>query len=500
MLSSAKCANSMQQKISRSTIIDAPIERVWSILRDFNGHAKWHSAIKQSHIESHQRADQVGCVRSFTLHDGNHAQERLLSLDDKSYKLSYCIVRATLPLERYVAHIALKPVTDGRRTFWHWESTFSAPPGLEQELRELVGEHIYSAGFANFRKYLESSSDISADSSGTAPSTLAAQTLATRRIVVSHYGSADQLVGIDSHAASPAAGEIRIKQRAVGVNYLDVYLRKGWIPAMLAEGATPGSEAAGTVIDVGPGVTHVLPGDRVAYLYANQGAYATARTVPADRVIRVPASVEDDLAAATLLKGITADYLIHDLGRIQNGTRLLVHAAAGGVGALVCSWAKSKGAIVIGTVSSDSKARIARDYGCEHVIVTSEYKFAGVVKSIVGAVDVVVDGLGAAAMEENLAALAQRGHWISIGQATGAINKLDPHALVAKSITFSSPVVFDYAATQLELAMRANRVWHAIENRQLRKPMIERHSLESAARAHERLESRASVGSLVLIT
>jgi len=323
--------------------------------------------------------------------------------------------------------------------------------------------------------------------------------MASRQAVVRHYGSPDVLQPGDGEAAAPAAGEVRIRQRAIGVNYLDVYLRKGWIPAMLPLPGVPGMEAAGTVIDVGAGVSGVLPGDRVAYLGPRPGAYCSVRTVPAAWVVRLPAAVEDDVAAATLLKGITADYLLRDLGRIGPGTRLLVHAAAGGVGLLVSSWARRLGATVIGTVSSEAKARVARDHGCEFPIVAPDHRFAETVQSRFGGADVVIDGIGDAARDENFAALARRGHWISLGQASGALQPLSADRLVEKSITFSRPVVFDYTASPADLAARAGRVWQALADGTLQAPPIERHALGAADEAHRRLESRRTIGALVLI-
>jgi NADPH:quinone reductase len=154
---------------------------------------------------------------------------------------------------------------------------------------------------------------------------------------------------------------------------------------------------------------------------------------------------------------------------------------------------------VIGTVSSEDKARLAREYGCEHVIVTRDYRFADAVQRAVGGADVLIDGIGAQARDENFAALARRGHWISLGQATGALDAVDANALVAKSITFSRPVVFDYVATRAALQQRASRVWAALADGGIKLPPIERHSLESAAAAHARLESRATSGALILI-
>jgi NADPH:quinone reductase-like Zn-dependent oxidoreductase len=237
----------------------------------------------------------------------------------------------------------------------------------------------------------------------------------------------------------------------------------------------------------------------VAYLHATPGAYATLRNVPAASVVRLPAAVDDVTAAALLLKGLTADMLIRDVGHVGPGTRLLVHAAAGGVGLLLCQWARKLGARVIGTVSSAAKARLALEHGCEQVVVTTDYRFAQAVRSHFGdGADVIVDGLGEAARDENLAALAPCGHWISLGQASGGLSPISPDALVALSASFSRPVVFAHVASPARLAERASRLCAALADGTLKLPPVERWSLEAAARAHERLESRQTTGALVL--
>ena len=323
--------------------------------------------------------------------------------------------------------------------------------------------------------------------------------IAVRRAVVNRYGGPDVLQADNGEAAAPAAGEVRIRQRAIGINFFDVYLRRGWMPALLPLPGVPGMEAAGTVMDVGEGVHDFYPGDRVAYMGPLPGAYCSVRTVPAHWVVRLPPAIDDEVAAATLLKGITADLLVHDLGRLRAGTRVLVHAAAGGVGLLVCSLARKLGATVIGTVSTEEKARLAREYGCQHTLVGRDYRFADAVQRQFGGADVIIDGLGDAARDENFAALARCGHWISLGQATGGLQPIASDWLVQKSATFSRPVVFDYVATPAALAERALRVWTALEEGSLKAPPIERHSLDAAARAHERLESRNTAGALVLV-
>ena len=486
----------MLQKVVRSTVIDAPIERVWAVLRDFNSHDQWHTVVDESRIEGGERSDQVGCVRSFALKDGHRIREQLLTLDDREFKSTYCIVEATVPLQRYVATVTLKPVTDGNRTFWHWESSFATPPGMERELRDMVATGVYEAGFENLRRHLAQGADLLPRSAQPMPTALP---VACRRAVQRAYGGPEALVAEHAEAPAPGPGEVRIRQRAIGVNYFDVYLRKGWIPGMLPLPGTPGMEAAGTVIDVGPGVSGLMPGDRVAYLEPVPGAYASVRCVPAEWAVRLPPQVDDDTAAALLLKGLTADMLLRDLGRVGPGTRLLLHAAAGGVGLLVAAWARRLGATVIGTTSSEAKARVAREHGCQHVIVTRDYRFANEVQRLCGGADVIVDGLGDAAGEQNLAALAPCGHWISLGQATGGLQPVDPDRLVQKSATFSRPVIFAYLSSPAQRLDRTQRLWAALADGSLHPPVIERYTLDAAADAHARLESRLSVGPLILV-
>ncbi len=486
----------MLQKVVRSTIIDAPIERVWAVLRDFNSHDQWHAVVDMSRIEGSDRSDQLGCVRSFTLKDGNRIREQLLTLDDYDHKSTYCIVDSTVPLQRYVATVTLRPVTDGNRTFWHWESTFSTPPGMERELHDMVASGVYEAGFANLRQHLALGADRLPRGAQPMPTALP---VATRRAVLRSHGGPEVMQAENGEAAAPGAGEVRIRQRAIGVNFFDVYLRKGWMPGLLPLPGTPGMEAAGSVIDVGAGVNGFLPGDRVAYLGPQPGAYCSVRCVPASWVVRLPAAVDDDTAAALLLKGLTADMLLRDLGRVGSGTRLLLHAAAGGVGLLAAAWARRLGATVIGTCSSDDKARVARDHGCQHLIVTRDYRFADDVQRICGGADVIIDGLGDAAREENFAALAPCGHWISLGQASGALQPLEPNQLVHKSATFSRPVVFAYLSSPAQLLARTQRLWAALADGSISKPLIERYALDAADQAHARLESRRSVGSLILV-
>src|SRR5436190_5424038 len=198
----------MLQRVVRSTVIDAPIERVWAVLRDFNSHDRWHVVVVESRIEGDERSDQVGCVRSFTLDDGNRIREQLLALSDTEHRSTYCIVESSVPLQRYVATVTLKPVTDGDRTFWHWEATFSTPPGRERELHDMVAREVYEAGFENLRRHLERHGDLRPR----ADPMPRALPLPSRQMRLHAYGGPEQLEPGQGEAAAPRAGEVRIRQ------------------------------------------------------------------------------------------------------------------------------------------------------------------------------------------------------------------------------------------------------------------------------------------------
>jgi NADPH:quinone reductase-like Zn-dependent oxidoreductase len=477
-------------RVTRSAVVDAPIERVWSVLRDFNSHAAWHPIVTESTIERGEASDQVGCVRNFTLRDGNHIREQLLALSDRDHVSTYCILDATLPMRSYVATVTLKRVTDGERTFWHWQSTFEVPRAREREFAELVGRGVYEAGFDGLRAHLRGRGGAGAARTPTV----------ARGLVVTRFGDAAVLRSEATSAAAPGPGEVRIRQSAIGVNYIDVYVRTGRY-RLLEPPAVPGMEAAGTVIDVGEGVVNVLPGDRVAYVSPRPGAYVDVRTLPADDVIALPDDVDDETAAALMLKGLTAEYLLHRVHAVRAGETVLVHAAAGGVGTLLCAWAKSLGARVIGTVSNAEKARIARDHGCDVAIVAADGAFAEAVASATqgrGA-DVVYDGLGGAAHEQNLASLATLGHWIVYGQASGPHPAIAPDRLAAKSATLSSPVIFHFTASRERYEAMAARTFAAWRSGVLRTAIRNRYPLAEAAQAHRDLESRRTTGQVLLV-
>jgi NADPH:quinone reductase len=473
-------------RVRRSAVIDAPIHRVWEVLRDFNSHSAWHPAVGPSRIENGEPADQVGCIRNFTLKDGNHIREQLLALSDRDYISTYCILDATLPMRNYVATVQLKKVTDGDRTFWHWESTFDVPRGREKEFDQLVGGGVYEGGFKGLSDFLSSS--------GRLPSALPRVDEAA--VIATGFGGPEVLRYQPFRTPAPKAGEVRVQHAAVGVNFIDIYIRKGQY-RMIEPPAPIGMEAAGVVLESNaPGFR---PGDRVAYAAPQPGAYATVRTMPADSLVLMPEWLDFETAAAVMLKGMTAEYLLHRTFRVQPGHNVLVHAAAGGVGLLVCQWAKTLGARVIGTVSSREKAELARANGCEFPIVTRDYRFASEVKRITNGrgADVIYDGLGKEAAAENADALALRGHWVSFGQASGLHDGFPD--LTAKSGTLSRPVLFHYTAERPMLNEVAGNVFRAMQDGILRVEIRHRFPLAAAADAHRELEARRTTGAIVLL-
>ena len=461
-------------RVRRSAVIDAPIDRVWAVLRDFNSHSAWHPAVGESRIERGESADQVGCVRNFFLKDGNHIREQLLALSDSQYISTYCILDATLPMRNYVATVQLKKVTDGDRTFWHWESTFDVPKGREREFEQLVGGGVYEGGFAGLRSYLN-------DGRQSAP----AETVEAQGVVATSFGGPEVL---RFEGVREGDGEVRIRQSAVGVNYIDVYIRKG-LYRMITPPAPIGMEAAGVVVESRS--PKFRRGDRVAYASGTPGAYVTMRSMAASELVLLPDFVSDEHAAALMLKGMTAEYLLHRTHRVKPGDVVLVHAAAGGVGLFLCQWAKALGARVIGTVSSEAKAELARANGCDEAIVTRDYRFASRMSR---KADVIYDGLGKEAAAENFEALALRGHWVSYGQATGALEGM---SLASKSGTLSQPVLFHYTADHLQ--QMAGNVFDAVRNGVLRVDVRHRYPLAAASDAHRDLEARRTSGQVVLL-
>jgi NADPH2:quinone reductase len=486
-------------EVVRSTVIDAPVEAVWAVLRDFNGHESWHPPVAASRIEAGRGGTEVGAVRNFVLGSGERLREQLLELDDLGMTLRYCILDAPLPLYGYVATIRLKRVTDGDRCFWEWRSRFAAPEGEAEVLAALVGDEIYGAGFAAIRERLARGRRAS-PAGRSAARLVHAGPMPARAISLLRHGGPEELRLVGTTVMPPGPGQVRIRQTAIGVNYIDVYIRSGAYQMLTLPG-TPGMEAAGEVIDVGEGVIGIMPGDRVAYASAAPGAYASVRTMPADQLVVLPPEIDDEVAAAAMLKGMTAEYLLHRTHRVRSGETVLVHAAAGATGLLLCQWAKKLGATVIGTVSSEDKARLARAAGCDYPLIPArDGGFAGPVRELTRGqgCNVIYDGIGRDSFADSLEALATCGHLVSYGQASGALAPIDPALLSRKSATLTRPVLFHYVATPQALREVARNLFAALRDF-LQVEIRQRYPLAEAARAHRELESRRTVGASILL-
>jgi NADPH2:quinone reductase len=488
--------------VVRSTIIDAPIEAVWAALRDFNAHDHWHPAVTESRIEDARAPDELGAVRNFRLRNGAQIREQLLSLSDHDHTFTYCILDAPIPLQGYVATVTLKRVTDGNRTFWDWRSRFATPPGMEATLARMVGEEVYDAGIEAIRALVGGGASMPAATpprTGVAPRASLAP-MPANAIVIDRHGGPEVLVLRRTSARPPGPGEVRLRHTAIGVNYIDVYVRTGFYPLLDPPG-TPGMEAAGVVVDVGEGVVGLLPGDRVAYACTPVGAYCDVRTMQAEQLVVLPPDIDDETAAALMLKGMSAEYLLRRTHRVERGETVLVHAAAGGVGMLLCQWAKHLGATVIGTVGSPDKARAAREHGCDVPIVYTQRDFVADVMEATGGrgADVIYDGVGGENVERSFEALAACGHLVSYGEAGGPVHAFDPHRLSSKSATVSRPVLFHYTARPERLREMSANVFDLVRRGVLRVPIHQRVRLAQAAEAHRSLEARGTTGATVLV-
>ena len=321
-----------------------------------------------------------------------------------------------------------------------------------------------------------------------------------KAIVINETGGPEVMRWEDVPVAAPGPGQARLRQTAIGVNYIDVYFRSGLYPAPRMP-VVLGMEAAGVVDAVGPDVGELKPGDRVAYAAAPAGAYSEERIMPADRLVGLPEDIDDSTAAAAMLKGMTAEYLLHRTHHVRSGETVLVHAAAGGVGLLLDAWARHLGATVIGTVGSDDKAALAKAHGCHHTIVYTRESFVDRVREITGGrgVDVAYDSVGRDTFAGSLECLALRGHLVSFGQSSGPVEPLQVGLLGAKSATVSRPTLFHYTGDRAELLAIANNLFDAIRRRIIRIEVNQTYALREAATAHRDLEARRTTGSTVLM-
>ena len=313
-------------------------------------------------------------------------------------------------------------------------------------------------------------------------------------------GGSDVLQYVDYDLPPPAKGQVQVRHSAIGVNFIDTYHRTGLYPLPLPSGL--GSEAAGTVAAVGEGVTAFKAGDRVGYFGHAIGSYAEANNVPADKLVRLPAGISDEIAAAVLLKGMTAQYLLRRIHPVKAGETIVFHAAAGGVGQIGCQWAKHLGATVIGSTTSPDKVALARANGCSHVLNTHEAGWEKKVREITNGVGVpvVYDSIGKDTFLAGLDCLQPRGIMVTYGNASGPVDPFPPSLLAAKGSLFvTRPTLAHYTRTAQELQESADDLFAVIQSGAVKVAINQRFALKDAARAHDALTSKQTTGATVLI-
>ncbi len=323
----------------------------------------------------------------------------------------------------------------------------------------------------------------------------------SKAIRIHQYGGPEVLCWEDVEIGDPGPGQLRIRQTAVGLNYIDVYHRTGLYP-LPALPWTLGMEGAGMVEAVGAGVLEFKVGDRVAYASPPVGAYAEVRLIAADRVVALPDGIDDRTAAAMMLQGMTAHYLLRRTYRVQPGDVILLHAAAGGVGLIASQWARDLGATVIGTVGDEAKAELARAHGCHHVIVYSRENFVDRVRAITDGqgVAVVYDSVGQATFAGSLDCLRPLGMMVSFGNASGPVQPFDPGLLAAKgSLFLTRPTLMTYTARRVDLLTSAAELFGVVQSGAVKIEVRQTYPLADAAQAHRDLEARKTTGSTVLL-
>src|SRR5579862_6038808 len=310
------------------------------------------------------------------------------------------------------------------------------------------------------------------------------------------YGGPEVLRFEEVEVGKPAADEAQIRHTAIGLNYIDVYDRTGLYPGELPSGL--GREAAGVITAVGRKVRGFRVGDRVAYVHPKPGAYCDLRNVPVERLVKVPKGISDQQAAALMLKGLTAQYLLRRTYRVERGDNILVHAAAGGVGLILCQWAKSLGAKVIGVVGSEAKAEIARKHGCKWVLISGRDELVAGVKSLTKGVGVaaVYDAVGKDTFMDSLDCIRRLGMMVTFGNASGPAPPISPLELSKRgSLFLTRPTLFNYIATRPELDAAARELFAAVRTKKVRIVVGQKYPLARAADAHRDLEGRRTTGS-----
>jgi len=314
-------------------------------------------------------------------------------------------------------------------------------------------------------------------------------------------GGPEVLLWEEFDPGQPGPGEVLLRHQAVGLNFIDVYHRTGLYP-LPSLPATPGMEGAGIVEAIGEGVSEVEAGDRVAYAGPPPGAYAEVRLIPADRLVKLPEGISTRQGAAMMLQGMTARYLLHGCYKVKGDDSILIHAAAGGVGSIVCQWAKHLGATVIGTAGSPEKAGLARAHGCDHVVLYREKDFVSKVAEITRGkgVDVVYDSVGQATFMKSLDCLRPLGMMVTFGQSSGSVPPVDLGILAPKgSLFLTRPTLMTYTAKREDLLAHARDLFEVVEKGAVKIEAQQTYPLAEAAQAHRDLEDRKTTGSTILI-
>lgn len=322
----------------------------------------------------------------------------------------------------------------------------------------------------------------------------------TKAIRISAVGGPEVMEYVDVEVGEPGPGEARVRHAACGLNYIDVYFRTGAYPQPLPAGL--GMEGAGTVEAVGPGVTHVKPGDRVAYAARPPGAYAEARVMPAAALVKLPDAIDFETGAAMMLQGLTVQYLFRRTFPLRGGETILFHAAAGGVGLIACQWARALGVTMIGTVGSDEKAELAKANGCVHTINYNKENFVERVKEITDGkgVPVVYDSIGKDTFTGSLDCLAPLGMMVSFGSASGPVPPFSLNELASRgSLFITRPTLFSYTAARSDLETMAAELFSMVVSKKIRIDINQRYALKDVAQAHRDLEARKTTGSTILV-
>ena len=322
----------------------------------------------------------------------------------------------------------------------------------------------------------------------------------SKAIRMQQHGGPEVLQWQEVEVGEPAAGEVRVKNHAVGLNFIDVYHRTGLYPLEMPSGI--GLEGAGVVEAVGTDVSDLTVGDRVAYASPPLGAYAESRLIPAHRLVKLPDSIDFSTAAAMMLQGMTTQYLIRRTYRVQPGDTVLLHAAAGGVGLIACQWLKHLGATVIGTVGSEAKAELAKAHGCDYPVIYTRESFLDRVKEITNGegVPVVYDSVGKDTWEGSLNSLRKMGMMVSFGNASGAVDPFPPGMLAAKgSLFLTRPTLMDYTVKREDLLATANELFEVVSSGAVKIEINQTYPLAEAAQAHRDLEARKTTGSTILL-